>query len=110
MKIRSGFVSNSSSSSFLIYGVCLDEDEIREALNIDDDVDIYGILEDKLENADMEYHNPEYYDGWFIGKSWSDVGDDETGKQFKTTIENKLTEVFGEGLDFGTHEEAWRDG
>ena len=32
MKIRQGFVSNSSSTSFCIYGVCLDADKIADVL------------------------------------------------------------------------------
>jgi len=34
MKIRLGFVSNSSSSSFCIYGVCLDQYQLDEYLGI----------------------------------------------------------------------------
>ena len=33
MKVRNGFVSNSSTSSFLIYGVEIGEDELKEALS-----------------------------------------------------------------------------
>ena len=54
MKIRNGFVSNSSSSSFIIRGMKLTSDEIIKALNIHQEIDglndgdIYEFLYDKL--------------------------------------------------------------
>jgi len=117
MKIRSGFVSNSSSSSFLIYGISLDSDVILKALNVSIDEesdeyedDIYELLEGKLPSGGkFEYHNPYDCGEWAIGKSWSNVGDDETGRQFKDSVESELKAIFGEDLKFSTMKEAWRD-
>lgn len=82
MKIRNGFVSNSSTSSFLIYGVFV------EGFSYDD-------CDQIMKNTNgFSYYCPEGCDGAYIGISWSDITDDETGKQFKERIEKQLRELF----------------
>lgn len=107
MKIRNGFVSNSSSSSFCIYGVSLDS-----GVNLDflpqgkwGDPEIEG----------LEIHRcPDFSDfGVYIGRSWNTVKDDETGAMFKKDIEDKLKEAFKDKMELPkceTHSEAWYDG
>ena len=103
MKIRSGFVSNSSSSSFLIYGTVVDQS------NIPEDCDGYDYLEEKLKDSDMVIHSPSNYDCYYIGKSWETIGDDETGKQFKDRIEKVLKEKLGNDIKCYTCSQAWYD-
>jgi hypothetical protein len=43
----------------------------------------------------------------FFGASWDKVGDNETGLQFKTRIEEKLKAAFGSEVRCSTHSEAW---
>jgi broad specificity phosphatase PhoE len=94
MKIRHGFVSNSSTSSFLIYGTTLTGDEY-------DEVDWKAVRE-----AGLETHHPEYGD-LVIGASWDTVKDDETGKQFKERVESAITKLIKREADCSTHEDAW---
>jgi hypothetical protein len=138
MKIRMGFVSNSSSSSFCIYGVCLKDHNLQEILiskgvkeeyleegsydYLDDwsfkyrlkdkgmsEEDIKKECEKKLLTG-IEHHDPMGEGDIYIGRAWCDIKDDETGKQFKERIEKELKDALGEDIKVGTHEEAWRDG
>ena len=97
MKIRQGFVSNSSSSSFLIYGVTVPSNE-----------DLY----DKCDKLKLVCKSPPYEDGrcMYIGRSWCEVKDDETGAQFKKRVKEELTKFFGKEVECGTLENAWYDG
>lgn len=116
MKSRSGFVSNSSSSSFLIYGASVESSDARSWLKThknmsDDEVDEmepYEIRELVESESGLSFFGNSDY-GMYVGASWDEVGDDETGKQFKARVEAKIKEVFPDA-SLSTYEEAWYDG
>ena len=99
MKTRQGFVSNSSTTSFCIYGAIVScsytEDGDRE--------EMWGLAE----KHDLSCHYPEGSSGYYIGRDWCSIGDDETGKQFKESVQKALKEMTGQEQDCATYEEAW---
>jgi hypothetical protein len=93
MKIRQGFVSNSSTTSFCIYGTWLNGNEVGE------DVDIY----DTAENHDLECHHMDY-SGYAVGLSPCNMRDEETLAQFRRRVGDQIFKAFG--ID-DAHELDW---
>ena len=121
MKIRRGFVSNSSSCSFCIYGISIEPQKLCEKLiengielteaDQEDIYDWFDSKENKLtENLGIRY-GPEYGEGdLFIGKEWHNITDDQTGAKFKKEIEENIEKLIGKDTKCFTHKEAWYNG
>lgn len=84
MKIRQGFVSNSSTTSFCIYGA----EVTRRDYDEDGDMDIDEVADEHS----LEYH---YIDGdSIVGLSPDAMGDYETKLQFMTRVEKAIKKAF----------------
>jgi hypothetical protein len=127
MKIRNGFVSNSSTSSFVIYGIRVHNGDIQgiaEKLGVDligtrdecscqeegYDKDIDDLAEDIADLLELELQTGQEGYCYYFGADPTYIGDDETGRQFKENIEKPIKEKLGEEYKCSYHEEAWRDG
>jgi len=115
MKIRVGFVSNSSTSSFVGYGVYLSDDELDQAIE-----KVTGKVAD-LEDWDRHYNICEdngldtgspYDDGKVIGLKFDKMKNNETKDDFFERTHKLLEKAFGTEAASGVCEQdyAWRDG
>lgn len=116
MKIRNGFVSNSSSSSFHIYGVSLDTSEfekliVEKGLISAEDLEEDGVNE-FLWGTGVPGLNGECVCSWgntYLGRRYSGIKDDETGKEFKESAEKALKEFLGKDVKCEEHFETYYD-
>lgn len=102
MKTRQGFVGNSSTSSFLIFGANLENVPAEQRSRI------------KSAHVNVTHGQDDVY----IGLSWDAVEDDETGRGFKQRVaDDAVAALTAAGVDeeiikdlkFETYSEAWND-
>jgi hypothetical protein len=109
MKIRHGFVSNSSSSSFCIFGTRLFRDEIIELaikLNLISEQKASELARDDYETPSellnsiqkklgREFNHIYSWESEYglIGKPWETMKQNETRKEFETKVKTKFKEL-----------------
>jgi len=85
MKVRNGFVSNSSSSSFVCFGIRININDSRLEKSNDD--------YDYLSSNGLSVYPESNSDNIIVGLSPNQMKDDQTLGEFKQVIINKLAEV-----------------
>ena len=105
MKIRKGFVSNSSSSSFVIHKYYLSKEQINKMLNYKDVVDEYlegnPLPEDRDSRAEFNFSYSEW--GWGI----KEFGDFIFGE---TSMNNFDYSEFMRFIGVNSHKVCWDEG
>lgn len=111
MKVRIGFVSNSSSSSYAVYGAVFNdiddvmrilkaagavtEEEIQEAVQNEDE---YTLIRENVDNLGENWNivgDWECMEEFIVGRNMNSIRDEETGKQFKDSVVKQLKEWTG---------------
>ena len=114
MKIRIDYVSNSSSSSFMVVGHAFNDEELVKIAEYNklepeypeehedpenyEDWSVWEIveaLEKKFGDLDFQNGLENYYDNFCIGMEYDKMKDSETKKEFEKRIEDRLKEMTG---------------
>lgn len=128
MKIRTGFVSNSSSSSFCIYGVSLKLEDFKEELkeeylkfmkkkgyakeedSFDTIVDGYEFVEWIEEKENIEGYFPPDSDYYYFGEGAFSCPEDKTMGEWKKEIQQGMNNLTEKEISCSWQSAEWYDG
>jgi hypothetical protein len=115
MKVKLDFITNSSTTCFVVFGTQfnINTDMPKDFKDILGEEDIYGGIEELINGSDLSYtFGPDYdnEDTLMIGIPITKMKDDETLKQFNRRARLEILECCGIQCSPLYIEEAWRDG
>jgi hypothetical protein len=103
MKIRAGFCSNSSSSSFCIYGVYTEDGDLVKSMDNNE-------FDNALSKANFDFYHLDGLDGYYIGRELTSMKEDETMREFKKRVEEDLQKILEINENCSFFQESWYDG
>lgn len=110
MKIRMGFVSNSSSTSFCVYGITTTRDVLMELWQREHFQTEWNLFEINYQETSDGTWNEDSTRRIVVGKELIECPDDMTMGEFKRYIQEFVTKWFGPDKKCSIHEESWFDG
>lgn len=98
MKIRTGFVSNSSSSSFCLFGVTMQTNDLTNNKQLkkyfdEDNDERYDILEEHIGKNGLYVVTDQENECVHIGGDYSNMNDNQTYGEFKKTVKDRLVKI-----------------